>query len=224
MEGMEELVKKSLEILKLENNPEKTFSNTGDKPFEYLGYRFELPKITVRQSTIDKFVASIAAKFSDYRHNKQKRLNDKDYLNGDKLKEVFLIELNEKITGAISGTKRYGWIFYFHAINDRNLLYKIDAIISKFFKRLDDFNNTAPNDLKKLSRAYYEVKDSRRISSGYIHDYNQYKDIFSQKSFLIKRGHIDPNKNYSNLDIEKRYQRVRSKYLSQLEKDDANMY
>ena len=121
MKKMEDILRKRLKELELEthsSDSEKTFSNTGDKPFEYLGYRFELPKITVRQSTIDKFIASIAAKFSDYIHNKKKRLRDKDYLNEDKLKEVFLIELNEKITGAISEKKRYGWIFYFHAIND----------------------------------------------------------------------------------------------------------
>lgn len=228
MDGVEELIKKRLDHLNLTTHSEKsekTFSDTGDKPFEYLGYRFELPKITVRQSTIDKFIVSIAAKFSDYIHNKQKRLDDKDYLNKDKLKEVFLIELNEKITGAISDTKRYGWIFYFHAVNDRSLLHKIDAIVSNFFKRLDDFNNTAPNNLKKISRAYYEVKDPRRINSGYIHNYNQYQDRFSQESFLIQRGHIDPNNNnYSDSYIKKIYQRVRSGYLSQLEKDDANIY
>ena len=224
MDGVEDLIEERLKDLRLTNHLDKTFSNTGDKPFEYLGYRFELPKIIVRQSTIDKFIASIAAKFSDYIHNKSKRLKDKDYLNEDKLKEVFLIELNEKITGAISGKKRYGWIFYFHAINDLSLLHKTDAIISNFFKRLDDFNNTAPTKLKKLSRAYYEVKDSRRINNGYIHDYNQYQDISSQRSFLDQRGYIDPKKDYSDSDIKKMYQRVKSRNLSQLEKDDANMY
>jgi len=224
MKGIEDLIKNRLADLKLKNHPDKTSSNKADKPFEYLGYRFELPKITVRQSTIDKFIASIAAKFSNYRHNRQKILKNKSYLTEDKLKEVFLIELNEKITGAISNKKRYGWIFYFHAINDMSLLHQIDGIISRFFKRLDDFNNTAPDELKKLSRAYYEVQDSRRINSGYIHNYNQYQNISSQRIFLDQRGYIDPHKNYSDLEIKKMYQRVKSRNLSQLEKDDANIY
>ncbi len=222
---IENIIQERLSLLELENHKAKTFCNTGEHPFEYLGYRFELPKITVRQSSIDKFIASIAAKFSDYAHNKQKKLKQKTYLTEERLKEIFLIELNEKITGAISKNKRYGWIFYFHAITDLSVLYKIDNIICNFFKRLPDFKQTAPTELKKLSRAYYEVKDIRKINSGYIHNYNQYKDELQKQSFLVQRGFIEPSKNYSNADeIDRLYQQARNIYLSQLEKDNANIY
>ena len=105
-----------------------------------------------------------------------------------------------------------------------SLLHKIDAIINSFFKRLEDFDRTAPSELKKVSRAYYEVKDPRRINSGYIHNYNQYQDLLSQTIFLERRGYIDPRKNYSDSDIKEMYQRESSRYLSQLKKDDANIY
>ncbi len=225
-ENSEEIKNAILEkfsLLKLNHNKDKTFTRTGKEAFEYLGYRFELPKITVRQSTIDKFIDSIAAKFSNYVDNKTQKLKNIGYLTEDKFKEIFILELNEKITGAISENKRYGLIFYFNAINDVSILYKIDSIICNFFKRIEDFNRTPPENLKKLSKAYYQVKDHRKIKSGYIHNYNRYQDTNSQRNFLIERGWLEPNKSYSELDINKLFQKIRSRNLSQLEKDHANM-
>ncbi len=73
LEKIKNTIIEKLDLLKLEHHEKnKTSFGTGKEAFEYLGYRFELPKITVRQSTIDKFISSIAAKFSDYLHNKQK--------------------------------------------------------------------------------------------------------------------------------------------------------
>ncbi|MEC4818039.1 MAG: RNA-directed DNA polymerase, partial [Scytonema sp. PMC 1069.18] len=69
-------------------------------------------------------------------HYREKR---KSKYTVESLKEIFITNLNEKITGAISEERKYGWIFYFNAINDVSLLYKIDNIIAGFFKRLEDF-------------------------------------------------------------------------------------
>jgi len=211
-------------LLELNYNEVKTFDVTGKKPFEYLGYRFELPRITVKQSSIDKFINSIAAKFSDYLHNGKQKLKNFSYLTKDRAKEIFIIELNEKITGAISENKRYGWIFYFNAINDLSILYRLDHIISNFFTRLEDFSRTPPENLKKLSRAYYEVKHYRKMNNGYIHNYNIYQNTQSKLMFLEKRGHTDPKKNHSDLEINRLFSKIKSRNLSQLEKDDANIY
>lgn len=72
------------------------------------------------------------------------------FLRLEKLKEILIADLNEKITGAISENRRYGWIFYFNAINDMSVLYKIDSIIASFFKRLEDFGRIPPPNLKKF--------------------------------------------------------------------------
>lgn len=39
-------------------------------PFSYLGYVFRWPEVTVRESTIERLLQSIASKFSDYTHNR----------------------------------------------------------------------------------------------------------------------------------------------------------
>lgn len=67
--------------------------------------------ITVRDSTVESFMKSIASRFSDYLHNKNKRLNKYTHLTSDDLKDIFLEELNDKLTGAISEKKDTGgWL------------------------------------------------------------------------------------------------------------------
>jgi len=205
--------------LSLHNSREKHHQNTANIPFDYLGYSFKIPQITIKQSNIDKFIDSIAAKFSDYLYNKDNKLRIHKYLNESLLKEVFILELNEKITGAISDNRRYGWLFYFNAINDLSLLYKLDKIIIQMFERLSEFNQEAPQNLKKLSKAFYEAKYNTQ--SDYIHNYNEYKTIQDKICFLKARGKLDPDKQYTEDQINELYEKTKARYLAKLDKDDA---
>ncbi|NJM23889.1 MAG: RNA-directed DNA polymerase, partial [Richelia sp. SM1_7_0] len=127
IDEIEKIFRNKIKSLNLTINEEKSYQTSGDKDFEYLGYRFELPKITVRTSTIEKYIHSIAAKFSNYIHNREKKLSTLKKRNRglkpnqlvEKLKEIFIEELNEKITGAINEKENMDWIFYFNTINDK---------------------------------------------------------------------------------------------------------
>jgi RNA-directed DNA polymerase len=220
IDEIEALLKKELEALNLNFNDTKTYKKSGEEEFEYLGYRFELPTVTIRTSAIERFIHSIAAKFSSYIHNRQTNLKSK--YSVDKLKEIFVANLNEKITGAISENRKYGWIFYFNAINDMSVLYKIDHIISGFFKRLEDFGRVPPPNLKKISRAFYEAKYNP--TGGYIHNYNSYETVEQKIDFLRQRGSLDPDKGYSEKEIDELFESLKQKNLLALERDDSWLY
>ena len=220
-----EFIKHQLQTLDLtchdENNSEKVYLGKASEKFDYLGYSFHFPKVTIKQSSIDKFISSIASMFSDYSHNKSSRLSRHKHLTSEKLQEVFILELNEKITGAIDGYRRYGWIFYFNAINDLSIFYRIDNIIIDFFHRNPDFNNFSLKP-KKLSKAFYEVKYNPM--GEYIHNYNFYKTITEKRDFLSQWGKIDNSKGLSEMEINKLYEQTKFRDLSKLEKDDAIVY
>lgn len=190
--------------------------------FGYLGYWFHIPKITVRPSTQERFLQSVVGKFSDYMHNKKWRLENFKYLDEVKLKEIFVSELNERITGAISEKRRYGWISYYCEITDLGLLGKLDHLIAGFFRRLDDFNKKPPPTLKKLVRAYYEMRYSPM--NGYIHNYDVLTTRVQKMQFLIERGHLDPNMNYTDEEISKKFDSYKAKILTELEPDDGTIY
>lgn len=221
LDEIDSIFKDKIKALNLQLNEQKTYKNTADHDLEYLGYRFELPKVTVKASSLERFLHSVAAKFSSYLHNRERMLK-KFQNNTSKIKEIFLADLNEKITGAISENRRYGWVFYFNAITDLSVLYKIDKIIADFFGRLDDFNKVDPPNIKKISRAFYEAKYNPK--GGYIHNYDNYDNVKKKQDLLMERGWLDPKKEYSKGKIEELYEQLKQKKLSELEKDDAILY
>lgn len=195
-----------------------------NKPFSYLGYRFEWPEITVRDSTIERLLQSIAAKFSDYIHNRTRRREKLKYLNEERLAEIFILELNERITGAISEKKRYGWIAYFSQISDLTLLHKLDSMVESMFSRLSDFDRKPPKSLKKFARAYFEMKFNP--SGGYIKNYDVISTPAEKLRFLVERGRIDPEGSGALTDaqIDEKYERYRKRVLSEMHADEGVLY
>ncbi len=131
--------------------------------------------------------------------------------------KVFVDDLNEKLTGALSDSRRYGWLFYFLEINDMELLHKLDAIIEQFFIRLKDFGKCAPTKLKKISKTYYKAKYDPY--GGYIHNYEIYDSLKKKISYLSNRGYLNPKGNYKKTDIELIFNRVKRKRLTDLDLD-----
>jgi RNA-directed DNA polymerase len=191
-------------------------------PFGYLGYRFEREEITVREATVERFLQSIAGKFSDFTHNKVRRLEKFKYLTEARLSEIFLEELNERISGAVSEKKRYGWIAYFNQMTDLTLLYKLDSTIASFFSRLPEFGRIAPDGLKKLSRAHWEMKFDPQ--GGYIRDYDRIQTRMEKLNFLLFRGRIDPEEALTDEQIEDRYENYVRHVLSAMHADEGSVY
>lgn len=200
----------------------KTHMAPLSKPFGYLGYVFYMPHITVRESTVERFLQSIAGKFSDYAHNKARRLEKFKYLSAERLAEIFLMELNERITGAISERKRYGWISYFNQINDLSLLHRLDHAIAGFFLRLPDFGRKVPNGLCKLSRSYFEMKFNPE--GGYVRNYDRIVTRAQKLDLLRSRGQVSDDESLSDQQIEDRYSAYLRHILAAMHGDEAIIY
>ncbi len=190
--------------------------------FKYLGYVFKGREITVRESTVERLLQSLAAKFSDFVHNKQRRLERKKYLTLERVKSIFLSELNERITGAVRDNRRYGWIAYFSQITELTLLHKLDFVVKSMFQRLPEFNGEPPKDLKSFSRAFFEMK--YRPHAGYVRDFDAIATIPEKLGFLVERGHVGPDDELSDTQIEDRFNRYTNSVLSEMKADEANIY
>lgn len=193
----------------------------GDK-FGYLGYQFEWPKVTVRQSTVERLLQSLAAKFSEYLHLTTHRLQMDPNLSRPQLQQAFLSELNEKITGSISRNRKYGWIAYFNEISDLTLLHELDHAVAGMFARMPDFGNAAPPNLKKFSRAYFEMKF--RLAGNYIHNYDRITSLAQMRDFLVLRGRLPSNANPTDESIALQYDAYRSSTLRTMQADEGAPY
>jgi RNA-directed DNA polymerase len=216
---MARLRHRNLQLHRLDSG--KSYISLLKEPFGYLGYYFKWPHVTVRDSTVERILQSIAAKCSDYSHNKKRRLERLKYLTPDRLKDIFILELNERITGAISENKRYGWIAYFSYINDLSLLHKLDAAVIGIFSRIPDISRESHRELKKFSRSYFEMKFNPK--GGYIRNYDNLVGRAEKLGFLVERGRIAPDETLTDQQINTRFESYKRSLLAKMHADEGIM-
>lgn len=216
-------IQKALSDIKLSLNENKTEKGSLDNGFTYLSYKIMPNVISIADASVENFIRRIAGKFTWFKNGIKNRNNRAEWLVDDnRFKEVFIEELNETITGIISSTKNYGWLFYFSEMNDEALLFKLDNIINRFFISLDSFNNEAPKELKRLSRTYRVIK--HKGNKNYLCNYDNYDSIRRKRNYLIFRGKIDPEINYTDEDINRLFLKFKTNQIKNLEKDIGYKY
>jgi len=199
-------------------NSKKYRNLTVDKEYEYLGYRINYPLISVKEASINKLIARIASKFTWFNSNMKlpDTANSRIFSDKARLKYRFIDELNLLISGAYLGSKKYGWLFYFIQINDLKLLFRLDNIVNNFFVKNIYFDQK-PNYVKSFVKAYYHIKF--KYPSSYIRNYNSYSTLDEKLSFLDKRGYLEDGKHYSGDEIDKIFEIIVLKNISELESD-----
>ena len=131
-------------------------------------------------------------------------------------RQVFVEELNLAITGAISGARRYGWLFYFLEINDAALLHQLDAVVAGFFARSPIFGG-APSGLKRFVRGYYEAK--YRPTGTYLLNYDRFVTLTQKVAYLQRFGLLASPGSRSPEEIQALFDRARARQLHRLELD-----
>lgn len=209
-------IKKELAKINLELNKNKTEQGNLSEGFTFLSYKISSNKISVADKNIETFIQRIAGKFTWFRNGiKDENKRPQWIKNNNRFKEVFIEELNEKITGIISSSNNYGWLFYFSEITDETLLFKLDKIIAKFFKPLDLFDNKAPKSLKKVSRAFKTIKYGN--NKNYICSFDKYDTFLSKRNYLILRGKIDPTIEYTDSQILNLFEKFKLQQIQSVE-------
>lgn len=154
-----------LTIHEFEENSTKSSYGNKEDIYEFLGYKFEKELISVRNSSVQKMYTNLNKLFTLYKNNK---FNSKNY---------FIKRLNLKITGCIIESKKYGWINFFSNINDHRLLFQLD----RFVRENCEKHNIKYDNIKKFSRAIYEIRNTN--SNYMIYDFK--KNKISEKDLII---------------------------------------
>ena len=190
-------------------------------PFQYLGYSFVMPRITVREATIERLIQSLASKISDYKYNHKKVVERRAYLTFETYKDIFIEELNERISGAISKDKKYGWVAYFSEINDKSVLHRLDSIVRSLLLRVPELKDFS-GKTKKFSRSYFEMK--HRPYGGYVRNYDVIVTPAQMVKFLSFRGRIGPGEQLSEDQIRVRFEAYRDRQLGLMLADEVQTY
>jgi len=143
------------------------------------------------------------------------------------LQEAFIEELNEKITGAVSEHKKYGWLAYYVEINDLTLLFRLDRITRNLVSRSEVFNEqevmAGLRSVRRLSKALYELR--HRPRDGYVYNYDQLKSPSEKRAFLARRRGVPESKfaSWSDELIEENFLHYRNSQLRQLDADHGTI-
>lgn len=217
------LLREALVARGLTLNEDKSYVGPVSSSFEFLGYKFAWPVIGVRRATVERFLHAVAAMITRFRSRSRQGKFPK-YLTKETRLAAFVDELNEKITGAISENRRYGWLFYFSEINDQHLLYSLDHELQRIVLQIEELQGKLPAELKRLVRAFHEVRFSPE--RGYIHNYNTLSSIVDRLSFLVRRGRVDPEQSerMTEAEINEMFETYRQEQLSKFERDVGTIY
>ena len=169
-DSINKAVTDDINALSLKINEDKNESGDVSETFQYLGYVFDGPKITVRKSSELKHEEALERMFRKY----AALLKSPDLSLAEKASLEF--EFKNKISMLCAGVKvdekQLGWLSYYRRINDTRLLHRLDWLVRHFQKRF----GTELSDVKRHVRAYYElnknIKNSRYIYSINTRDYS----------------------------------------------------
>ena len=178
---------KRLNGIGLTVNKEKTKKFSFAEEFVFLGYEIRAGRARPRTASVEKFIRSIASLFSSL---KNRRFNGRKSENWspEESGRVFIEEVNERITGAISKGKQYGWVFYYNESTDLSVFHKIDAVIKQMTWRTEHLTNSMKSSVKKVSRSFYESKHNK--SGGYISIYDEDATSQQKLKFLIRFSYL----------------------------------
>lgn len=196
--------------LKLKINKEKTYSDSLDNGFSFLGYEFSNHKFTVRTSSKKKLEDSLIKIFSEYKYSDFKK------------RELFLWQLNLRITGCVYHNHGYGWLFYFSKIDDIKLLFKFDSLVSSFIKKFK-IDNISRLELKKFIRAYHEI-NKNKIKTTYIPNFDLEVSLEDKKVFLRDIMNVPSVNLLSDKQIVDIYRSFINRTINDLERDVQEIY
>lgn len=216
---LEDLMDSEVARLSLRRNPDKTYSGLVKDGFEFLGYRFDVNGLTVSSRNVQRYLDSVAGQLTRFRRGLPGHLGRHPWISRNTAINAFLEDFNERITGAISENRRYGWVFYFSEMADVKLLKHMDSIIRNMVSRSPELRNVSTK-VKRLARAYYAAKNRRW---SYFRDYNQILTPMDKARYLSDRGFLARNESYRDEAIEALFVRVRSSRLARLERDIGDL-
>ena len=212
-------IRVGLSDLKLEHSRDKSttegHAQSLNEAITFLGYCFDPARITVRGSSYRRFLDSILSRITKFKYE----YSEKKDVPPLHRKAAFIHSVNERITGALDGKRRYGWIFFFSEIDDMGLLFQIDRIVHSTLWRIPWLLPDDIAQIKKVSRAFYKAKHSPL--DGYIHDYGKYQTVAERREYLLLVGALKNRSDaaYTDDEINLWFEKTKKANLLKLDRD-----
>lgn len=138
--------------------------------FEFLGYRFEWPRVTVRRGSVSRVEASIARAFTRYRYAVEgpPRRSGWSEVCSRKLEW----HLNLVVTGCRFEDRRSGWLAYYSQIRHHQLLEHLDRLVMQQIQRQERRGNEVGFVPKSFVDSYRFAASRKRDVTGFVPNFD----------------------------------------------------
>jgi RNA-directed DNA polymerase len=194
----------NVEELGLSINNDKNVYGYLTQEFTFLGYEFKDKSAGVRQGNVYKLEKTLIEIFTRYKYSDYSRTSE------------FVWSLNLVITGGIIDEKKYGWLFFYSQIDDKEMLYRLDWFIEKLFKRFN-ITHISKKTIKSFVKTYHEIIYNRS-NSRVIPNFDKYS-IQQKKDFLRSVMNYRNTNKLDDETIDRHFRRYVFKAIKKLEKD-----
>jgi hypothetical protein len=151
--------------------------------FDFLGYSFTWPRVSVREPSVNRLEASIARCFTRYKYalDGPPRAPDWPQRCADKLEW----HLNLIVTGCVFEDDRLGWLAYFSQIRHHQLLRHLDSLVQRQMTR-----RSVSSFRPKSFVQSYRFAASRKVdATGFIPNFdaftvNEMRKVLGEIFFL----------------------------------------
>ncbi|WIA97184.1 RNA-directed DNA polymerase [Curtobacterium sp. MCBA15_004] len=195
-----------------DHNAEKSKSGSIADGFDFLGYSFEWPRISVRKGSISKLEGRIARSFTAYRYAVARNPKDESWQTICRNRLQWHLDL--VISGFVLEGRRVGWLAYFSQIRNLKLLRRLDELVAQKAVRF----GVGDMRFKSFVRVYRVVSSRRNDSSGYLPDFDV-MPVEEMRIVLVDIFNQPGAVRLSEDDVRARFKRRIKKLSRELESD-----
>ncbi len=187
------------------------FGVVGVDSCDYIGYVIQSPhSVSIRKKNVQNYLNRMSRLITRYKNMKEKSCLRPRFIREDKdLDEYYVSIINRKLTGFKVSKHLFGWLPYFQAMTDINLLYEIDAVIHRKFMK----GVAIESSICHLPEVYWDIK--KHAGKNKLMDYDVLTNISDIRDYLLKQGLIDKDHTYEDDEIK----RIYFVHLDNLKKD-----
>lgn len=192
----------SIKSVSLRLSDDKTkYGIVGDNSFDYIGYIVQSPHlISIRKKNVQNYLNRISRLITRYKSMKEKSYLRPRFIREEKqLDEYYISVINRKLIGFKSSNHLFGWLPYFQAMTDINLLYEIDTVIHRKLMK----GCAIEPRIFHLPEVYWDIK--KHAGKNTLKDYDALIDGGDIKKNLLDQGLIDMDHTYEYEDIKRIY-------------------
>lgn len=185
--------------------------------FDFLGYQFEWPRVTVRRGSVQRLEASLVKAFTHYKYARD-QATTQSQLN--RARERLQWRVNLLVSGCVYEQTRRGWLVYFSQIRHQQLLAHLDYLVESLKRR----HRVDELELKSFRRSYRYAVSPNQDKHGFVPNFDAY--TVDEMRALLKLQFLDAAQvaKFDDATVTRVFSRRIRATVSQLERDIASDY